>query len=86
MEIISLGAVSPEEAEEILRKLGYSFYMTDEGYYDLDADPKVYASLDIYHDGVNAFAMLTEMPVEFGDGFAPRFRAMSESFEIKSFS
>lgn len=86
LEILSLGPVSLEEAEEILRDQGYSFHMTDEGYYDLDAGSKVYASLDIYLDGGNAFAMLTEMPVEFGDGFAPRFRAMTQSFEIKSFS
>lgn len=86
LEIISLGSVSLEEAEEILREQGYSFHVTDEGHYELYASSKVYASLDIYGDGTNAFAMLIEMPVEFGDGFAPRFRAMIESFEIKSLS
>ena len=53
------------------------------GFYIRDSDFKCFRSLTVFSEDAGTFAILTEMPMEFGDGFSPRFGAMVNSFEIK---
>ena len=42
-----------------------------------------FMTFSVRTDGSNTFALVGEYPGEFGDGFAPRIRAMMDSFFIK---
>ena len=86
LEVTSYGNLSEDEVLEQFKNI-YGTVLPDDyedGSYGIpDPTRKVYRSLVIHSDGKNTFSLMREMPVEFGDGFAPRFRAMEDSFEIK---
>ena len=83
--VTSCGNLTAEEAEQLFtEKYGENFRKEEEGHYSIsDPGMQTFQSLYLTSDGKNTFALHTRMPVEFGDGFSPRFQAMRNSFEIK---
>lgn len=83
LKVVSFGPMTIPEAAEALGSAGYTLELMEENEYHLVGSPNTYGGVEFFTDGKNTFAALTEMPYEFGDGFAPRFRAMTASFEIR---
>lgn len=85
-QVISFGSMTPAEVEAHFRQLLEPGVMEGkDGEFNIkDPSFKVFTSLSIRSDGKNTFAIMTQMPVEFGDGFGPRFNAILNSFEIKN--
>ena len=85
-QVISFGPKTPEEAEQYIRekKSGYTFQEAEPGVISgMDMQRSYFLSGEIHSDGKNTFAILTEFPMEAGDGFGGRTAKMMNTFEIK---
>ena len=86
LEVISFGSMTQDQALEQLRLQNSddTFTESGEGRFSLkDPQGRFFTDLTLVTDGSNTFSLMTRMPLEFGDGYAPRFRAMLDSFEIR---
>ena len=83
--VVSHGDEDPDAVEKriLVTQGGYHFDPEREGTIGgLDNVRGRYMMFTVRSDGSNTFALVAEYPAEFGDGFAPRIRAMMDSFYI----
>ena len=86
LELISYGSLSLEEAEQRIRleESDYSFQQEENGYLrGIDYGDMTVMEVRICSDGRNTFSLLTEYPMEAGEGFGVRIHSMMDSFSIK---
>ena len=85
-QVISFGQTSPEDAEAYIREIKNTYLFDDsnpDGLNGMDNQSHYFLNCEIQTDGTNTFAILTEFPMEAGDGFGGRTAKMFESFQIK---
>ena len=86
LELVSYGSLTLEEAEQqiLLEEDDYTFQQTEDGYLrGVDYQDMTVMEIRLCSDGKNTFSLMTEYPMEAGEGFGVRIRSMMESFSIK---
>ena len=84
-EVISFGPLPKQEAEQYIQQKKSSYTWdpsAPEFVGGMDPVRHYFLDVEIFSDERNTFGLAAEYPMEAGDGFAPRFREIFNSFEI----